>query len=129
MKSTRRLIWLIMVSVFIFWQCDKEPGEKEPDCEVVCNINTEEYSINITCESGSTTTTYNNESTEYHYDNNGQLSGITKHLSQTRTYENTKNTYQIVGVIDVDLKQNTVTYNITVSGGVFTEPQTCSGTN
>ena len=112
-----------MVSVFTFWQCDKEP--KEPDCAVECDIGTDEYSIVITCESGSTTTTYNNESTEYQYDNIG-LSGIKLNLNQSRTYENTNNTYQIVGVINVNLRQNTVTHNITVSGGVFNDPQTCN---
>jgi hypothetical protein len=123
MKVTKRLILIIMVSVFTFWQCDKEP--EEPDCAVECDIGTEEYSIVITCESGSTTTTYNNESTEYEYDDSG-LSGLKLNLNQTRTYENTNNTYQIVGVINVNLRQNTVTHNITVSGGVFNDPQTCN---
>ena len=123
MKTTKKIILIIMVSVFTFWQCDKEP--KEPDCAVECDIGTEEYSIVITCESGSTTTTYNNESTEYEYDDSG-LSGLKLNLNQTRTYENTNNTYQIVGVINVNLRQNTVTHNITVSGGVFNDPQTCN---
>ena len=112
-----------MVSVFTFGLCDKEP--EEPDCAVECDIGTEEYSIVITCESGSTTTTYNNESTEYEYDDSG-LSGLKLNLNQTRTYENTNNTYQIVGVINVNLRQNTTTHNITVSGGVFNDPQTCN---
>lgn len=122
---TRRLALIIMVSLVTFWQCDKEPEEKEPDCLLVCDIGTEEYSIDITCESGSTTTTYNNESTEYQYDGAG-LSGLILHLNRSRTYENTNNTYQIVGTIEVDLRQNTETHNITVSGGAFNVPQTCN---
>ena len=109
-----------MASVFTFWQCDKEP-----DCAVECVITTEDYSIDITCESGSTTTEYNNESMEYLYDDSGQ-SGVKLHLNQSRTYENTNNTYQIAGIIEVNYRTNTVTHNITVSGGVFTDPQTCN---
>lgn len=115
-----KLILMIVVSIFIFWQCDKEPG-----CALECDIGTDDYSISITCESGSMTTTFNNQSTEYQYDN-GAVSIITLHLNQTRTYENTKNTYQIVGVITVNKKLNTVTHNITVSGGAFKDPQTCN---
>lgn len=115
-----KLILMIVFSFFIFWQCDKEPG-----CALKCDIGTDDYSIGITCESGTTTTTFNNQSTEYQYDN-GAVSVITLHLNQTRTYENTKNTYQIVGVITVNKKQNTVTHNITVSGGAFKDPQTCN---
>jgi hypothetical protein len=117
-----------MVSVFTFFQCEKEPAEKEPDCAVECDIGTEEYSIAITCESGSTVTTYHDETTEYLYDDLGR-SGIKLHLNRSRTYENTMNTYQISGVIEVNYRSNTVTYNITVSGGVFTEAQTCSNSN
>lgn len=98
----------------------------ELECALVCNIGTESYSIEITCESGSTTTEYNNESTEYQYDSYGKLSGLKLNLNQSRTYENTQNTYQIVGVINVNLTQNTVTHNITVTGGVFNDPQTCN---
>lgn len=119
MKVTRRLIVLFMVSVFSFLQC-----EKESDCTLECDIGTDEYSILISCESGSTTTTYNNESTQYQYDNMG-VSGIILNLNQSRTYENTNNTYQIVGTIEVNYRTNTVTHNITVSGGAFNAAQTC----
>lgn len=119
MKATK-LVFMIMVSIFTFWQCDKEPG-----CAIECDIGTDEYTIDITCESGTTTTTFNNQRTEYQYDN-GVVSVIKLYLNQTRTYENTKNTYTIVGVITVNKKQNTVTHNITVSGGVFKDPQTCN---
>jgi hypothetical protein len=97
----------------------------EPECALVCNIGTQSYSIGITCELGTIITTYYNQRTEYQYDN-GILIGIKLYLNQTRTYVNTNNTYTIVGVIEVNLKQNTESHNITVSGGKFQNPQTCS---
>jgi len=97
----------------------------EPECALECNIGTQSYSIGITCESGTIVTTYHNQRTEYQYDN-GILIGLKLYLNQTRTYVNTNNTYTIVGVIEVNLKQNTETHNITVSGGKFQNPQTCS---
>jgi len=115
-----KLILIIVVSISILCQCDKEP-----DCALNCNIGTDDYSIDITCESGATTTTFNNQSTEYQYDN-GVVSVVKLNLNQTRTYENTNNTYNIVGVITVNKKLNTVTHNITVSGGAFRDPQTCN---
>jgi YD repeat-containing protein len=98
----------------------------EQECELLCDIGTESYSIGISCESGSTITTYNGESTEYQYDSFSRLSGLKLNLNRTRTYENTNNTYTIVGVIEVDLIQDTETHDITVSGGKFTDPQTCN---
>jgi hypothetical protein len=98
----------------------------EPECELLCDIGTESYSIGISCESGSTITTYYNQSTEYQYDSFGRLSALKLNLNQTRTYENTNNTYTIVGVIMIDLIQDTETHDITVSGGKFTDPQTCN---
>jgi hypothetical protein len=47
-------------------------------------------------------------------------------LNQERTYENTGNTYKIVGDIVVDKSIPKVNYNITITGGIFGEtPQIC----
>ena len=95
------------------------PATPTPSCEVVCNIDTERYGINITCESGTVKQTMN-DSTKFE----GDIIKVT--LKQSRTYENTGNTYQINGDITVDKAANTVSYLITVSGGVFgTSPQVC----
>ena len=129
MKAIFKVFVVIFSLAVLFPQCDKEPepGDKEPECAIKCDVSTEEYSIEITCESGSIITEYHDQSTEYEYDpSNGQTIGIKINLNQSRTYENTMNTYQIVGVINVNLRQNTVTHNITVSGGVFNAPQTCN---
>ncbi len=79
----------------------------------------EGYSVEITCESGEATTSIS-DSTSYE----GQIIKLT--LSQERTYNNTENTYKIVGNIVVDKSKNEVNYNLTVTGGVFGEtPQIC----
>ncbi len=106
--------------------CSKTITFSFVECALVCNIGIQSYSIGITCESGSIITTYHNQSTQYQYDNFGKLIGIKINLNQTRTYINTNNTYTIVGVIEINLNQNTETHNITVSGGRFINPQTCS---
>jgi 5,10-methylene-tetrahydrofolate dehydrogenase/methenyl tetrahydrofolate cyclohydrolase len=86
---------------------------------VKCNVDTERYGVEITCESGTATITYNDSIT---YE--GQV--IKVKLNQERTYENTGNTYKIVGDIVVDKSADKVGYHITVTGGVFGEtPQIC----
>ena len=95
------------------------PATPTPSCEVVCNIDTERYGINITCESGTIKQTMN-DSTKFE----GDIIKVT--LKQSRTYENTGNTYQINGNITVDKAADTVSYLITVTGGVFgSVPQVC----
>ena len=88
------------------------PATPTPSCEVVCNIDTERYGINITCESGTIKQTMN-DSTKFE----GDIIKVT--LKQSRTYENTGNTYQINGNITVDKAADTVSYLITVTGGAF----------
>lgn len=95
------------------------PPTPTPSCEVVCNVGTERYGIEITCESG-TMTVSRSDSTTFG-DNTIKLE-----LDQSRTYENTGNTYQINGTINVDEAAGTVDYFITVTGGVFgSVPQVC----
>lgn len=98
----------------------------EPDCELICDINTETYAIIITCESGGYSTTYINEKTEYEYDSYSKVIGIKLHLSRTRTYLNSNNTYTITGLIEVDLIKNIENHDITVSGGNLINPLTCN---
>ena len=82
-------------------------------------MDTETYGVEITCESGTATVTYN-DSIKYE----GQV--IRVKLDQERTYQNTGNTYKIVGDIVVDKSTDKVSYHITVTGGAFGEvPQIC----
>ncbi len=128
MKALFKVFVVIFsLAVLLSSQCDDDdPVYEEPECGIKCDIGTEEYSIEITCESGSMSTEFNSQSTGYEYDDQGNVIKIKLNLDQSRTYENTMNTYQIVGVININLRNNTVTHNITVSGGVFKDPQNCN---
>jgi len=118
---------IFIVFALLLLSCSKDDDNtSEPECALVCTIGTESYSFEITCESGSYSTAVNNESTEYQYDSYGNVSVIKLNLNRTRTYENTNNTYTIVGFIIVNLTQNTESHDITVSGGAFENPQTCN---
>jgi YD repeat-containing protein len=97
-----------------------------PACALECDVDTEGYSIGISCESGPVTVAHEGESTEYEYDASGQRTGILVSIDRERTYENSQNTYDIVGTIEVDLIQDTADYEIVVTGGAFGDtPQTC----
>ncbi len=93
------------------------PSTPTPVCQWSCDINTETYGFDISCESGKYQVTIN-DSSKYNYDN-GKLKTVSLDIKRERMYENTKNTYVINGTILVDLIEKTVDYNIKVSGGAF----------
>ena len=98
-----------------------------PECMVECDIGTENYSIVISCELGNITTEYKNESTEFFSGESNTKKGLRLNLNRIRTYENTQNAYTIIGFIEIDEIQDTVIYDIEVTGGVFgNTPQTCN---
>lgn len=106
--------------------CKDSPTDSEA-CDLVCDIGTQQYSIAVSCESGSFTTQYNNETTEYHYSGSVR-SGFTLYLNRVRTYHDSGQAYTITGQIDVDEIHDAVTYNIQAAGGAFgSTPGTCSG--
>jgi hypothetical protein len=91
-----------------------------------CNINTESFGFEITGESGSVQTTYNNESQSYEYAASGQISAITATVNRDLVYEDSKHAYHIEGTITVKPATNEVTYDITATGDAFgNSPQTC----
>jgi len=91
-----------------------------------CDISTENLGFEITGESGSVQTTYNNESQGYEYDASGQISAITVTVNRDLVYENSKHAYHIEGTITI--KQTVLlTYDITATGDAFgNSPQTCT---
>jgi hypothetical protein len=102
------------------------PPTPTPACAFKCNINTQQYGFEITCESGTVTTTSNNESTHYNYATSGQMSGITVGVNRDLLFQNNQHKYHIEGTITVDQLANTVTYDITATGDAFgNTPQTC----
>lgn len=97
-------------------------------CTFSCDCGETSCTLAISCESGSTSTTFTNESTSYEYDASGRRVRITLTLSRSVTYLNSGNTYTYSGTVVWDLGQDTVTWNIQVVGGAFGDtPQTCSG--
>lgn len=97
-----------------------------PACKLICDIsmkNYEEPLFKFSCESGQVT---KNMNTIIKYDPAGPMHGSKVTVNQEQTYAQTKNTYKIVGNIVVNKLLNTVSYDITATGGAFGEkPQTC----
>jgi YD repeat-containing protein len=105
-------------------------GGSESDagsCELVCDINTESYTIEISCESGTMSTKLLDDQTQKStYDPSGNLTELNLNLNHTRTYENTQNVYTIVGSIEIDLVNDNVNHDIEVTGGEFGDtPRIC----
>jgi hypothetical protein len=97
-----------------------------PACTFKCDIDTQQYGFEITCESGSVSTTFNNESTHYNYDTSGQMSGTTLDINRDFLFQTNQHKDHIEGTITIDQLTNTVSYEITASGDSFGDsPQTC----
>jgi len=92
--------------------------------QFVCNITTENYAFNIVGESGEMTDSLNNQ-TNIQYSTSGEKV-ITVDVNEELKYGSSNNTYKIVGKITVDQTSNTVSYNLTATGGAFgNSPQIC----
>ena len=90
-----------------------------------CDINTDTYGFEIIGETGTCEYSYN-ETTNYEYDDSGQMSGITVNVNQDLSYENNQHEYHIRGTIKINPITNELTYNITATGDTFgNSPQTC----
>jgi hypothetical protein len=91
-----------------------------------CDINTENFSFEITGEKGTVATTSNGETSNYDYDDSGVLSGVTVAVNRDMVFEDTKHSYHIEGTITLKQATNEVTYNITATGDSFGKSvQTC----
>ena len=120
---------LLLVSLVIIIACDKKSvnGDSNSKYNLICNIGTDDYSIGIDGESGTFTTEYSNEGTQYGYNALGQIETITLNLNRTLTYEDTGNKYTITGVIIVNTIDQTVQWDILATGGRFgSQGETCS---
>ncbi|MBW8011987.1 MAG: hypothetical protein FVQ83_12230 [Chloroflexi bacterium] len=104
----------------------EESDEQETlTCELICNIDDEQYGFEISCESGQVTSTMNN-TTRFAYDSDGSVASITVEIDQELEYESSGNIYLIEGTIIIDQSSNTISEDITATGGAFGEsPQTC----
>jgi hypothetical protein len=97
-----------------------------PKYSFKCNIDTQEFGFEITGETGTVTTTSNNEATNYEYDTSGQKSGITVGVNRDLLFENSQHKYHVEGTIKLNPITNELTYDITATGDAFGNlPQTC----
>jgi hypothetical protein len=94
--------------------------------ELKCNINTQEYGFEIVGETGSTETTFHDESTSYNYDPSGILAGLTVTVNRDLLFTNSQHLYHIEGTITINQTTNEVAYDITATGDTLGgSPQTC----
>lgn len=101
------------------------PPTPTPACMLKCNINTERYGFEITCESGQVSKTVSDK-TNLEYGAAGNVSKVTVQVNQELTYKDSGNEYKVTGKIIVNATQKSVNYDITATGGAFSEtPQTC----
>lgn len=134
MKKTNLLLAVgLVITTLVLIGCSgggttEQEASDTDSCELVCDINSETYSIGLSCESGKMTIHHlGDEKQEYQYDGSGNRAEIKLNLNRTRTYENTQNVYTIVGTIEIDLVNDIVNHDIEVTGGVFGDtPQTCN---
>jgi hypothetical protein len=130
LKNTNiRLAVGLVITALVLVGCSGGGSKSDADsCELVCDINTESYTIEISCESGTMSTELLGDQTqESQYDSSGNKTGIKLNLNQARTYENTQNVYTMVGTIEIDLVNDKVNHDIEVTGGEFGDtPQTCT---
>jgi len=90
-----------------------------------CNIDTESYVFSIEGEEGPVSTQTHGETTKSFYDPGGAMTTISVEINRTMTFDESGNSYDLVGSINVDFRTYTVKYDITASGETFGEPQTC----
>lgn len=130
MKNTKILLvaGLVITALVLIGCSGGESGSDADSCELVCDINTDQsYTIEISCESGATSTKFLEDQTqEFQYDSSGNMTGSKVNLNNARTYENTQNVYTIVGTIEIDMVNDKVKHDIKVTGGELGDtPQTC----
>ncbi|HUF52144.1 MAG TPA: hypothetical protein VMR52_00015 [Dehalococcoidia bacterium] len=101
---------------------------RRAECELRCDIDSEGYEFDVTCEKGASSEKLMNESTKFEYSPSGALAGLVVAVNRERTYSASNRTYHITGTIGVDKANNRVTYDVQASGGAFgATPGVCKG--
>ncbi|MBN1263913.1 MAG: hypothetical protein JXA25_00365 [Anaerolineales bacterium] len=128
MKNIKHRQWIcaLIVSTLVLAGCGSQSLAQPPQHVFSCDIDTESYGFEITGEEGMVTTTSNNETTFFEYDDSGQMSGISVQVDRDMLFEDSQNNYHIEGTINIDLSTDEVSYDITATGDSFDDsPQTC----
>ena len=94
-------------------------GKKE--CELICDIDEKEYTLDVTCESGGAQCQAERSRTT------GPKGNLIKFSrNDDCTYGDSGNTYHIEGEINFDANEKVKDYHFEVTGGAFgDEPQVC----
>ena len=117
-----KLAFIALVSALILLTAGCGGGGT--DYALECNIDTEQYGFSIAGEDGPIIIQTQGESTSSEYFD-GSMTEITIEVNRTLTFEDSNNSYDIVGDIHVDFLAEIVEYDITATGDTFAEPQTC----
>ena len=120
----RKSGWFYLFVLVIVLSVTTGCTEAKQEYTLECDIDTEQYSIMISGEEGPLTTQTHGESTSTEY-KDGNLVSITVEVNRTMTFEDSGNSYDIVGEISVNFQTEVVNYEITATGDNFEEPQTC----
>lgn len=123
MKSAKKFIFVLIVSLLMLTACG---GGGDSAGEFICNIDTESYGFEFAGEEGPASIQNHGETTTSNYDPNGKQTGVTVEVNRTVTFENSGNSYTIVGKIEVDFVNEEVSYDVTATSDVYDVPQTCS---
>jgi hypothetical protein len=121
MKSAKKFIFVLIASLFLLTACGGGSVG-----EFICNIGTETYGFEFGGEDGPASVQNHGETTTSNYDPNGKQTGILVEVNRTVTFEDSGNSYTIVGQIEVDFVTEQVSYDVTATSDVYDEPQTCS---
>lgn len=123
MKSAKKILFVLLVSLLLLTACG---GGGASTGEFICNIDTEGYGFEFSGEEGPATIQNHGETTTANYDPSGKQTGVMVEVNRTVTFENSGNSYTIVGQIEVDFLNEEASYDVTATSDVYDEPQTCS---
>ena len=116
--------WFFVLSLAFVLLATTGCGGAEQEYTLVCDIDTEQFSFMINGEEGPLTTQTHGESRSSDY-KDGKMVSLSMDINRTMTFEDTGNSYDLVGEISIDFSKELVNYEITVTGDTFAEPQTC----
>lgn len=98
---------------------------KSNNYSLVCEIDTQQCGFKISGEDGPISVQTKGEKTQSKYDANGQIQSVMVEVNRTLTFEDSGNSYTVVGSINLDPENETVSYDITATGDTFEDPQSC----
>ncbi len=99
--------------------------QKKAGCQLRCNVTTESYTVDLTCEKGGSSEKVSDQQ-KYEYTASGAVGALVLTLNHERTYSTSNRTYHIAGSIRIDKTAGTASYDIQATGGLLgPETATC----